>query len=265
MELSNVKALMQDIGTRLIGGRIIYHQQTASTNQDALDLARMDQEEGTVIIADHQLAGRGRLNRPWESAPSKDIALSVLLYPDLPSDSFSLLPILAGIAACETLRDSAEVFALLKWPNDVIIDDRKICGILVEARMLPGGRRAVALGLGLNVNSEESDFSDEVRQKATSLKMATGQTFDRKLIALALLRRLEYWYDRFLEQGHQPIIVRWSELSGTLGHRVTVMTGAETIRGKAKRLGWDGSLIVRTEDGDQRITVGDVVQVVRKA
>ena len=251
-------------GTIVIGRRVLFLETVDSTNAETLRRARAGEREGLVVLADRQTAGRGRLDRVWESPPGKNLHLTALLRPAVEPDSLPLLSILGGIAACEVLRDGAGVFTVLKWPNDVILEDRKICGILTETESAPDGV-AVALGIGVDVNADRSDFSAEVADVAASLKMATGQRFDRRLLARMLIRRLDEWYARFLGEGSAPVVSRWSELSGTLGHKVRVRTQAGTIRGKAVRMGRDGALVLRTEDGERRVTAGDVVEVARSA
>ena len=258
------KACTADLEVEIVGRRVLCVDETGSTNRDVLRLARQGEPEGTVVVADRQTAGRGRLDRSWESPPGKNLALSVLLRPAIEPDLIPFLAILAGVAACEVLRETTHAFCVLKWPNDVIILDRKACGILAEAEFDERGAAAVALGIGINVNARLEDFSPAVAEVATSLRMAMDEEFDRGVIFRALLQRLDLWYRDLRENGTANLVVRWNELSGVAGHHVVVRTATETIRGKVVKLGREGALVLATREGTRRILAGDVVEVRRQ-
>ena len=258
------RACTAELEIEVLGRRVVCVDETGSTNRDVLAMAREGEPEGTVVVADRQTAGRGRLDRAWESPAGKNLYLSVLLRPTIAPDLVPFLTILAGVAACEVVRETTHAFCVLKWPNDLIVLDRKVCGILAEAEWDGRGLAAVALGIGINVNARPDDFSPAVAEVAASLRMTMGQEFDRGVIFRALLQRLDRWYREFRERGTENVVARWNELSGVAGHHVVVRTGTEAIHGKVAGLGREGALVVQTREGKRRILAGDVVELRRQ-
>jgi BirA family biotin operon repressor/biotin-[acetyl-CoA-carboxylase] ligase len=230
--------------------------ETGSTNADLADAARAGAPEGTVLVAERQTAGRGRLGRQWQSPPRAGLAVSVLLRPKaVPVARYGWLPLLAGIALVESVRRVSDVDAYLKWPNDLLLPgDRKCGGILAEV-VAPG---AVVLGIGLNVSLREDELP---RPDATSLALAGAPT-DRDPLLRQLLRSLALGYSRWLDGS-----VRDDYLPhcGTIGRRVRVELPDGGVReGVAVDVDDDGRLVVSTPEGpDSRLTVaaGDVVHV----
>lgn len=248
-------------------------EQTGSTNADVAAAARAGTPEGLVVVAERQTAGRGRLDRRWESPPRAGLALSVLLRPEIPASRLAWLPLLAGVALVETVRRQAEVDAVLKWPNDLLVKDRKCAGILAEAvpdaaGTDPGpgatGRTAVVLGIGLNVTLSEAELP---RPDATSLQLAGAAHTDRDTLLRALLRGLADWYRRWSAVAGDP------EVSGlrdgyrlhcaTLGLRVNVaLPGGGTLAGTASDVDGDGRLVVTGADGyPTAVAAGDIVHL----
>ncbi|HET6213739.1 MAG TPA: biotin--[acetyl-CoA-carboxylase] ligase, partial [Micromonosporaceae bacterium] len=181
------------------------HAETASTNADAAAAARRGAPEGLIVVAERQTAGRGRLGRRWESPARAGLAVSVLLRPGLagiPAKRYGWLPLLAGLALAETVVRLGEVDASVKWPNDVLVGDRKCGGILAEVvgPALPGGD-AVVIGIGLNVSVRVGELPDP---EATSLQLAGAECTDREPLLRALLRALASWYLRWREAAGDP-------------------------------------------------------------
>jgi BirA family transcriptional regulator, biotin operon repressor / biotin---[acetyl-CoA-carboxylase] ligase len=241
-------------------------EQTASTNADVAAAARAGTSEGLVVVAERQTAGRGRLDRRWESPPRAGLALSVLLRPPVPAGRLGWLPLLAGVALVETVRRQAEVDAVLKWPNDLLIDGRKCAGILAEAvPEAPAGQApAVVVGIGLNVTLSEEELP---RPDATSLLLAGAAHTDRDTLLRALLRGLADWYRRWTTTDGDP------EASGlrdgyrlhcaTLSRQVSVaLPGGGTLAGTASDVDGDGRLVVTDPDGyPTAVAAGDIVHV----
>lgn len=238
-------------------------ERTGSTNADVAAEARAGTAEGLVVVAEQQTAGRGRLDRQWESPPRAGIALSVLLRPaGVPVTRLGWLPLLAGVALVETVRRQAELDAFLKWPNDLLVDDRKCAGILAEA--VPEPTPAVVLGIGLNVTLSADELP---RPDATSLVLAGAAHTDRDPLVRALLRELADWYRRWSEVGGDPersgLRDGYRLYCGTLGRRVEVaLPGGGTLSGTASDVDSEGRLVVTDADGSlTAVAAGDIVHV----
>ena len=233
-------------------------EETGSTNADVAAAARGGAAEGLVITAERQTAGRGRLDRQWQSPPRAGLALSVLLRPDVPPARLGWLPLLAGVALAESVRRVARVDAYLKWPNDLLLQgDRKTAGILAET-----ADGAVVLGIGLNVTLREHELP---RPDATSLALGGAAATDRDPLLRALLRALADWYGRFVEHGGDPEASGLRESyvfhCGTIGRRVTVdLPGGAVLTGVATGVDGDGRLQVTDQARVMHpVAAGDVV------
>ena len=178
----------------VIGNTILRFEEIDSTNTCAKRLALEGAADGTVVIADVQTAGRGRMGRTFQSPKGKGIYLSVLLRPDVPAERLACITPLAGIAVCDAVEAVCGIRPGLKWPNDPVLGKRKLCGILTEAVTDPAGRTAVILGIGINVLQTEADFDPEIRSVATSLLIETGRAVSREELIGKLLECLEQVY-----------------------------------------------------------------------
>ena len=236
--------------------------EAGSTNVEAAAAARTGAPEGLVVVAEHQSAGRGRLNRTWTAPPRAGLTFSVLLRPAVPARRWSWIALAAGVALVETTRD-AGVEARLKWPNDVqAADGRKLAGILAERVDGPGGP-AVVLGIGLNVSlrADELPVPD-----ATSLLLAGASTVDRATVLLAALRSIERWYDRWRGAGGDAetsgVRAAYEQACATIGRHVRVeLPSGQRLEGLARGVDRDGSLVVAAAGGDVTVAAGDVVHV----
>lgn len=242
--------------TRWLGRALHCFEQLESTNTTARELVAGGTPHGTAVIADAQTKARGRLGRSWASPAGKNLYLSIVLRSDLPVDRLPQLSLLAGVATCETI--DAWHPATIKWPNDVLIDGRKVVGILSE---LAGAdaTRAVILGIGVNLNAESSDFPAELRDKATSLRLATGREVDRAHFTGALLNHLEARYDQLGREGFDPIAAAWRARAPMLGRPIRVQEPGAVVEGTVIDLAEDGALRLRLADGSEhRVVAGDV-------
>jgi BirA family biotin operon repressor/biotin-[acetyl-CoA-carboxylase] ligase len=241
--------------------------ETGSTNRDLLDLAAGGAPEGVVLVADHQTAGRGRLDRAWQAPPGSSLLMSVLFRPTGPADDAHLLTTAVGVSAAEACRMVADVKVRLKWPNDLVVvarDDgavRKVGGILAESIVEGSSLDAVVVGLGLNVNWPDplpDEMAAELAGVASALNHVAGHLVDREELLLKLLQRLDHWS----RMSPADLMARARDLSATLSSRVRVDLGPEQIVGTAAELTDAGSLRVELDDGSSReVVVGDVVHL----
>lgn len=240
--------------TRLIGRRIVHFETTGSTNTVAREIAEDGAEEGTVVIAETQTHGKGRRGRQWITPPG-GAWLSVILKPGIDPAHAVSITLLAAVSVTKALREwGAE--AVIKWPNDVLVNGKKICGILTEMSAETDAVSFIVLGIGVNLNN------DAPFETATTLKAELGHRVDRVKFVQGLLESLEEDYLTFNAQGFTPILWSWRRYSDTLGRPVEVTYQGETIRGVAQDIADDGALIVKTKDGTVRkIVSGDCIHL----
>jgi BirA family transcriptional regulator, biotin operon repressor / biotin---[acetyl-CoA-carboxylase] ligase len=253
----DAEALRLRLAGKRIGGLLHCRGTVDSTNRVAMGLAREGAPEGTVVLADRQTAGRGRLQRVWQSPPGCNLYMSVILRPAVAPPDVSQITLLAGVAVAEAIAPISPVGVGIKWPNDVRIGGRKVCGILTEMRRA-GGRVAVVLGIGLNMNMGRSDFDPGHRDVATSLREETGRDHSREDMVVLLCERLEQWYETFLHAGFAPIRDGWLARSEMAGKHVRVLFRDEVQEGVVEGIDRDGALLIADGRGEvRRITAGD--------
>lgn len=237
--------------------------ETGSTNADLAELGRAGAGEGYVLVAERQTAGRGRLGRHWESPARAGLAVSVLLRPaGVPAAGYGWLPLLAGVALAQAVRRVADVDAVLKWPNDLLVGGRKCAGILAES-VPAGADPAVVLGIGLNTTLREPELP---HPQATSLALAGAACSDRDPLLRALLRDLAGWYARWRRAGGDADRSGLREAylfhCATVGRQVEVhLPDGQLVTGRATGVDADGRLCVETGSGVRSIAAGDVVHL----
>jgi BirA family biotin operon repressor/biotin-[acetyl-CoA-carboxylase] ligase len=229
-------------GARALGGPLVHLEVTGSTNDHARLLAIAGAPAGTVVVAEEQRAGRGRHGRFWSAPRGRALTLSLLLRPE--PDLLALLPLAAAVAVCEASEAVAPVRCRIKWPNDVLLDRRKLAGILIESR--PQERWAV-VGIGLNVDTPEDELGLELRETATSLRIATGGEVDRDDALDALIERLGIW----LAAPPERVLAAYRERDALAGEEISWTAGERPLRGTAAGIDEDGNLIVFTADGER--------------
>lgn len=246
--------------TRWLGRDLVCLPTTASTNDEALARARRGAAPGLVVLADEQARGRGRLGRSWHSPAADNVYLSALVRPPAALHRAPPLTLAAGVAACEAVnRFGAR--ASIKWPNDVLVDDRKLAGILTESVTRGERVEAVVIGVGVNVNG--AAFPEELAAIATSLRLACGHAVDRVAFTAALLGELERWLDRLDAEGTRAIAAAWKERSALFGRRVHVIVDGASVAGVARDLDEDGALLVERDGGGElRVVAGEVTILV---
>ncbi|WP_413408045.1 biotin--[acetyl-CoA-carboxylase] ligase [Paenibacillus amylolyticus] len=243
------------LDTTVFGRKAVLLTSTLSTQGDVLKLAEQGQAEGAVVIAEEQTGGRGRFGRQWFSPPGKGIWMSVLLRPDLPLQHTPQLTLLTGVAVCRAVRACSGADAGIKWPNDVLIDGRKVCGILLESTVEDHEVRYCIAGIGVDVNFDPEDYPEDLTTIATSLKMETGQSVDRTKLTAAILTELEQLYFLYQKEGFGVISALWEALSVSMNREITVTNPHGVIEGKAIGLDPSGALIVEKHDGEHTLII----------
>lgn len=247
----NTDEILKSLKTKSFGQNIIYKTETVSTNLDAK--RNSDSPHGTLFIADKQLNGRGRLGRNWESAKDTGIFMSLLLKPDLPPFNISQITLLAGIAVCRAL---AEFNTRIKWPNDIIINSKKVCGILNEMHSKDNITDYVVCGIGINVLTKE--FAPENKDIATSLFLETGIEYKRENIICRILSEFEELYEDFLKNGLKNIIAEYKSLCTNLGREVKAIFKDKTVIGTAIDVTDTGQLIIKSNGELITVSSGEV-------
>lgn len=245
----------------LLKPKILRFESLPSTNTELARLASEGAGEGTSVVADEQTAGRGRLQRAWSSPKGAGLYFSQLLRPTIPQEHWPLITFMAALAVGDALREAAGVETDIKWPNDLLSGERKICGILAEAIETPTGR-AVVLGIGINLTDQA--FPSELGNVATSVAAATGRASEREAILSALLSALSRWYALLSETGgREKIIAAWSSRSSyATGRLVQVSNGDEVWQGTSCGVERDGALRLATASGEIKLVrAGDVYSV----
>lgn len=246
-------------GNRVIGRDIQVFQQTSSTNDIVEKLARDGVKEGVVVFAESQTRGRGRLGRQWLSPPRKGLWFSVLLRPALRPQAATQLTVAAATALFRAIRDQTGITPEIKWPNDILIDGRKVAGVLTELGAELDHIKHLTLGIGVDVNLTASEFPPELRKIATSLKIEAGRHLQRAELAAAILRELDRDYERICSQQFDQVADEWEAHCTTIGRRVNIQVGNRILQGQAEALDDDGALLLRTQHGHlERIIGGDV-------
>ena len=241
--------------------KVLRFESLPSTNTELARLASEGAAEGLAILADEQTAGRGRLQRAWSSPKGAGLYFSLLLRPAIPQDQWPLITFVAALAVGDALREAAAVETDIKWPNDLLSGERKICGILAEAIDSPLGR-SVILGIGINLTQRA--FPEELADVATSVAEASGRQPDRETILAALLRALSRWYSLLHEPaGREKIVAAWTSRSSyAKGRLVQVSNGDEVWQGTTCGIEDDGALRLDTATGEVKlIRAGDVYSV----
>lgn len=244
--------------THTIGKEIRFFPELPSTQDEARALAMQGAPEGTVVIAETQTAGRGRIGRSW-AAPAGGIYLSIILRPTIAPPEALRFPLIAGVAVSQTIERVTRLSARLKWPNDVLINGRKVAGILTEMNAEMDRINFIIVGIGINVNTPPENLPAELRETAAVLSIEAGRTISRVKLVQTLLTEFELLYDEFRKEGFEPIRRRWKALSETLGTMVTVTFADQQVHGRAFDIDPDGALLIQKWNGNlERVVAGDV-------
>lgn len=261
MDSSSIADLEKRCAGRLIGRKIHFQEAIDSTNTLALKLAGEGAAEGELVLADHQLSGRGRLpGRSWQSPPGRNIYFSVILRPRFEPAKAPSMTIMAGVAVARVLAEYCPGEVGLKWPNDVHIRGRKAAGILTEMRVTGGRIHCVIVGIGVNILMDREEFDESIRDRAISVKEAAAGPVKREDVALKMFRSLETWYSRYLEDGFPPVRQEWLAFSGIMGKYAEIIDRGSRESGTVIGIDEEGRLLIRDEGGRvSRIVSGDVL------
>lgn len=245
----SLQAIQSSLATESLGRRIELRDQIGSTNREAVSLAQADVEHGTVVLADSQSEGRGRLSRLWFSPPGVNLYCSIVIRKAISADRLpewlSWLPLTAALAAAEAIETVAATSVGVKWPNDLLIAERKVGGILCESGTAARSGPFQVIGIGLNVNGERNDFPQELRETATTIRHETGRFVDRNRLLAQLLHELEACLDEHAHRGSERIALAYRRRCITIGKTVkAMMANGEEFIGLAKSINHDGSLTV---------------------
>jgi BirA family biotin operon repressor/biotin-[acetyl-CoA-carboxylase] ligase len=244
----------------VVGKLIICHAETSSTNTDAFRLAEQGAEEGTVVLADSQSSGKGRLGRVWSSPQGVNLYASIILRPSVMPYEAAQLTFLSAVAVARSIELVAGLKPEIKWPNDVLICGKKIAGLLNEMSSETDRVNFVILGIGVNLNMSSEQFPPDLRQPATSLLLELGRPVQRTRFAAVMLSELDRLYADFLTKGFGPVREEWQQRCNAAGRTIEVSdAGTATQCGMFAGIDSDGALLMRRSDGSvDRIISGDV-------
>ena len=240
--------LKDELNTSYIGKEIHYFREVDSTNEVAKKLAREGAPEGTIIIAESQSRGKGRRGKKWVS-PLGGAWLSIILRPDTLPINAPQLTFIAGVAAAKTIKDEYGLDAGIKWPNDVLIDNKKVCGVLTEISTEIDAIDYIVTGIGIDANVDVNLLPPELQETTTSLKSELDHDISRMILVQKFLGNFEAMYDKFNEGNFQVILKKWRQLSKTIGSNVEIRKGTARVRGEAVGVNSKGALILELEDG----------------
>jgi BirA family transcriptional regulator, biotin operon repressor / biotin---[acetyl-CoA-carboxylase] ligase len=244
--------------TQWLGKKIVYFDDVSSTNLEARNEAQRGAPEGTIVIAESQNKGKGRLARGWYSPKYQGIWLSVVLRPKFRPADAPKCSLLAAVALERAIFRQIGVHCGIKWPNDLLYDNKKLIGILTEMSAEFDAINYIVIGMGINVNTLAEDLPPELQPIATSLAMILGEKVNRKVLLGKILEELEHSYDKVSSEGFGPLLDEWRQKSITLGKIVDVFGMDEQFSGKAVDIDADGALLIERETGIERVLAGDV-------
>lgn len=235
--------------TKSFGKNIHYEESVDSTQKIAHRLANEDAPEGTVIIAEEQVLGRGRMDRKWHSPKYTGVWMSVILRPNIPPQKAPQLTLIAAVAVVQAIEEFTNLTPQIKWPNDILINGKKVTGILTELQADADRITSIIIGIGINVNQQKEDYPEELHNIATSLAIESGKKLQRAELVKILLSKLENLYALYLEKGFYPIKLLWESYAISIGKIITARTITGSIHGKAMGITEDGVLMIEDEKG----------------
>ncbi len=254
----------EQLKTAWLGRDVRFLQETESTNRDCDVAAAAGATEGLVICAETQTAGRGRLGRTWFSPQHVNLYFSILLRPAVDPVAATTLPLVVGLAVAETLMESFPALApKIKWPNDIWIQGRKVCGILCEMQLAGERVGAVVAGVGINVNLTRALFPEELRASATALQQEVGHTVERGVLLASIMNHLEPLYCAWQQQGFAPLAERIQRVDALRGQPLRMHLVGNPVEGLGAGIQADGALLIRLSDGTLQAIYSGEAQTIR--
>lgn len=251
--------VVAQLQTKWLGHHLHYCEMTTSTNELGKRLADEGCADGMVVIAEEQNSGKGRLSRGWFSPFARGVWFSVVLRPPFMPQEASKCTLLAAVAVVKACNRYQGVQASIKWPNDILLNGKKLVGILTEMSAEFGKINYIVIGIGINVNVPEDMVPEELRASAVSLADVAAAPVSRVKLLADVLANLEELYAKVLQEGFQPVLAEWKKYSSTLGQQVKVIAPDQTYCGEAVDIDDEGLLLVRRQDGTmERVIAGDV-------
>lgn len=244
--------IIPNLKTKQLGRTIEYYTTCESTQIIAADKAREGAPHGTVVIAEEQTDGRGRLDRSWNSTANKGIWMSVIIRPAISPQFAAQFTLVSAVAITQAIQEVTNLTPEIKWPNDILINGKKVTGILTELQADMDIVHSIIIGIGVNVNQELSAFEESIQKTATSLKIENGEEIDRSLLVAKILYYLEKYGDLYVENSFKPIKILWESHNCTIGKRIRATTLRETLEGVALGITNDGVLEIKLDSGEIR-------------
>jgi len=257
LDVANIR---ERLNTRRLGAKLHYFDELRSTNSHARELAEEDGAEGEIVIAETQTEGRGRLGRRWESPAFANLYLSIILRPTLAPTHAPQITLTAAVALAECVAPLIPQGPTIKWPNDILVNGKKLAGVLTEAACAAERIEYVILGIGVNINYPIESMPPEIRSRSTSLMDLTGVRSDRETVLARLIHDLDRCYGELEESGFEVLRPRWEACFHLRGRRVRVELLDQVLIGRARGIARDGALVLEDDHGDlKNIYAGDVI------
>ncbi len=246
--------------SRFIPQKVYAFWSIGTTNDFAYRMAQQGDGDGTLVIAEKQERGRGRKSRTWDSPFLRGLWFSLILRPDLPSAKAGLIPYLAGVSVSEAVESMLNIQPDMKWPNDLLINNKKFCGILSEVDFNNGKVNFIVLGIGINVNQLASEWPKDIVKTATSLRLATEKIIDRAELLAEILLKLEENYEHAKIDGFEGILRKWKKRCSKVRKEIVIQQENQRFQGKFVNIDEDGCLLLKYENGEiKKIFAGDIL------
>ncbi|WP_226579276.1 biotin--[acetyl-CoA-carboxylase] ligase [Halobacillus litoralis] len=243
--------LQWGLNTKWIGHQLFHYDQVESTQEIVHQMAKQGKPHGTVVVADEQIKGKGRMARGWDSPKGKGIWLSLLLRPNLPPVQAPQLTLLAATVLAKMIDERSALNPQIKWPNDLLVGHKKVSGILTEMQAEQDSIQYIVLGIGMNVNQSEAEIPEDIKYKASSLKIESGETWNIQETIQHLLRLFEQSYDHYERHGFASVKKDWEDYGYRIGEEVTISTMRNTWKASLVGIEPDGALIARNLQGKE--------------
>jgi BirA family biotin operon repressor/biotin-[acetyl-CoA-carboxylase] ligase len=250
------KELQSGLNTKIFGRKMYVYDSIDSTNACAKVLASIGMQEGTVVISDYQTDGKGRQGRTWQSEPGSNLLISIIVRPSLNINTSHLLPFFAAAGVALAVEALTGIHCECKWPNDILINGKKCCGILMESTFQQDALDYAIIGIGLNVN--QNIFPENLQRTATSLKLECKKEFERKTVFQEIMRKIELLYKNVSSGNFEITLKEWKTRATIFGKQIILTQNGESIRGRATALTADGGLLLSTEKEQKIYYTGDI-------